>query len=661
MADSPILTFEVYRDSTFLFREDLSAESITIGKGPAAMLRVEEDALQDLQAVVNVNDDGSVQLLDLVGEGTKVNGAGVVNASLNNGDTIEIGNIRIVVGFSGANEFDGEEATQMLRAPEAGEPVDDEATDHGGGEGGFALKSKAGVSADAAAQAGDGESEEDYSEDVMAFIMRFGTGQSDVGNNNKLAPVLEVSQIWGDQVVDTKHYGKSGNPVTVGTGTGSRVRLFSHPLGWGPDFLSGLLWLTGGIISATPEWKNEFYVPPEDVAEEGYKLFTSSGGSWSANISDKWGGFVDIGEQRHTIQELIESGKATADGGSYSIEITADTRLVIDLGNVVFFAQMVPASKAIVSKVTDNLDYPFLGIMTFTIFLGIMTGILVWNAPPSKGFGLNEVPDRFVELLLEEPPPEPPKEKSKPSANPDAGEGAKAKREEGKVGKKDAKMDRAKGNKVEMNKRQVDKEIAENAGVLGAMRDGAEMDGVFGTSGLNSDIAGGIGGLIGAKGTQIGSGGLGSRGSGLGGGGTAEGLGGLGTKGRGSGSSGYGTGGGNFGAKGEGGIGRIGGDPIILGALDKSLIDQVIKRNMNQIRYCYQRELTKNPALGGKIVVKFVIAKDGSVSSASTKATTMNNKAVENCINGRFMRFKFPEPKGGGIVIVSYPFIFSPG
>ena len=78
------------------------------------------------------------------------------------------------------------------------------------------------------------------------------------------------------------------------------------------------------------------------------------------------------------------------------------------------------------------------------------------------------------------------------------------------------------------------------------------------------------------------------RGSGLGGGGSAEGLGGLGTKGRGSGKSGR-PGGGNFGAKGEGGIGRIGGDPIILGALDKSLIDAVIKRHMNQIRYCYQR------------------------------------------------------------------------
>jgi hypothetical protein len=222
-------------------------------------------------------------------------------------------------------------------------------------------------------------------------------------------------------------------------------------------------------------------------------------------------------------------------------------------------------------------------------------------------------------------------------------------------------MKKAKGNKVEMEKKQVDKEIAENAGVLGALRDGAELDGVFGSSNVNADLAGGVGGLIGAKGIQVGSGGLGSRGSGLGGGGSADGLGGLGTKGRGSGRSGYGSGSGNFGKKGTGGLGKIGGDPIILGALDKSLIDAVIKRHMNQIRYCYQRELTKNPNLGGKITVKFVIAKDGTVSKASKKSSTMNSKAVEGCITNRFMRFKFPEPKGGGIVIVSYPFIFAPG
>ena len=221
-------------------------------------------------------------------------------------------------------------------------------------------------------------------------------------------------------------------------------------------------------------------------------------------------------------------------------------------------------------------------------------------------------------------------------------------------------MEKAKGDKVQLQKQQLDREIAQNAGILGALRDDSTLDSALGATGLNANMMNGIGGLIGSKGTQMGSGGLGARGGGLGGGGTADGLGGLGTKGRGSGSSGYGSGGGQFGSKGEGGIGTVGGDPIILGALDKALIDAVIKRNMASIRYCYQKELTKNPTLGGKITEKFVIAKDGTVSSATTGSSTMGNPAVESCINGRFQKFQFPEPKGGGIVIVKYPFIFAP-
>lgn len=78
-----------------------------------------------------------------------------------------------------------------------------------------------------------------------------------------------------------------------------------------------------------------------------------------------------------------------------------------------------------------------------------------------------------------------------PFGQPDAGEGARAKREEGKIGKREAKIER---------------QIAENSGLLGAT------------------------------------------GSGEGGGGAAVGLGGLGTKGMGSGASGFGQAGGNFGA-----------------------------------------------------------------------------------------------------------------
>jgi len=102
------------------------------------------------------------------------------------------------------------------------------------------------------------------------------------------------------------------------------------------------------------------------------------------------------------------------------------------------------------------------------------------------------------------------------------------------------------------------------------------------------------------------------------------------------------------------------GNAIIFGALDKSLIDEVINQNLNRIRYCYQRELQGNPVLSGKVTEKFTIAKNGTVSEASPKSSTLNNAAVEECINKVFMEMKFPEPRGGGIVIVSYPFVFSP-
>ena len=117
MADSLVLTFEVSRGDEFLFREQLSAESVTIGKGPAAMLHIEDDALADLQAVINLTDNGSVQVLDLVGEGTSLNGEAVVNAPLATGDLLEMGEIQILVQFEGGVAPDD-------AAPEPTSPMD---------------------------------------------------------------------------------------------------------------------------------------------------------------------------------------------------------------------------------------------------------------------------------------------------------------------------------------------------------------------------------------------------------------------------------------------------------------------------------------------------------------------------------------------------------
>ncbi len=100
------------------------------------------------------------------------------------------------------------------------------------------------------------------------------------------------------------------------------------------------------------------------------------------------------------------------------------------------------------------------------------------------------------------------------------------------------------------------------------------------------------------------------------------------------------------------------GEMTVLGALDKSLIQQVIKRHMSQLKYCYEKQLNVDPDLAGKVVVKFVISKDGDVSSAKVHSSTIDDSKVESCVSGRFQRFVFPQPKGGGIVIVKAPLIF---
>ncbi len=683
--NTPTLVFEVYRGSALIQRQELTEQSITIGSGAAALLPVEDPQLAELHCIVNVEDDGSLSLIDLGGEaGVVYNGQRIANTGLRSGDVFSVGNLRFRVTSQSAagaahDSFDEESATYVATAPTPAAPTTadhtaETATTQAPQPSPAPAQRRATPAPAPMAAAKpvltneDVEAEEDAyaeaTEDVMSFILRSGTARSDVGVNKKRRKVLEVNQIWGEVLVDTKHFSRTmGHSVSIGSNVGWKWNFLGIDMGWIPAPLHMVLPYTPPMWSeVNSDWRDDFYAPDAGMPNgRDHELFELSGEEYTAHILPDWQGYAEIEDKRFSFDELVQAGKATKSAGGYAIPMTDDVRLMVEFNGVAFFCHMVFEGQKLLVRNSEDVDYPFLAIFSFIGFLGLMFGLVMYFSPKPAQNDVVEIPDRFVELLIEKPEPEEEKKDKKPEANPDAGEGAKAKREEGKVGKKDAKMEKAKGNKVEVAKKELDRQIAENAGVLGALRDAGALDGMFGSSGLDSTLEGGIGGLIGAKGTQVGSGGLGSRGGGLGGGGSAEGLGGLGTKGIGSGKSGYGTGGGNFGAKGEGGIGRVGGDPIILGSLDRALIDEVIKRNMNQIRYCYQRELTKNPSLGGKIVIKFTIAKDGSVSAASTKTTTMNNSAVESCIVGRFMRMQFPQPKGGGIVIVSYPFIFSPG
>jgi TonB family protein len=178
-----------------------------------------------------------------------------------------------------------------------------------------------------------------------------------------------------------------------------------------------------------------------------------------------------------------------------------------------------------------------------------------------------------------------------------------------------------------------------------------------------------VGNLIAANpGAAYGLGGLGTTGTGAGAAGEHEGmiggggpLGTIGRFGRDSGSGpGYGTGVGSLHAHQV----RIP-DPIlgvgsVRGTLDKEIIRRVVRRHLNEVKYCYQQALTRRPTLEGRLVTQFTIAPTGQVLAAVVQSSTLRELSVEACVVNAVKRWEFPAPDRGGLAMVSYPFTFAP-
>ncbi len=136
-------------------------------------------------------------------------------------------------------------------------------------------------------------------------------------------------------------------------------------------------------------------------------------------------------------------------------------------------------------------------------------------------------------------------------------------------------------------------------------------------------------------------------------------LGGVGTSGKGGGSGEYkGFGGLSAGNIGNASVGVLEEETEVDGGLDKDVIARYIKSQLGQIRYCYERQLSANPDLYGKVMVKFTIGSAGSVVTQTIGTSSLSNAMVEGCILRRVAGWQFPSPKGGTQVIVSYPFLF---
>lgn len=198
-------------------------------------------------------------------------------------------------------------------------------------------------------------------------------------------------------------------------------------------------------------------------------------------------------------------------------------------------------------------------------------------------------------------------------------------------------------------------EAGATAGILGTMQttEGGAFASLTGTGDISSgfDDTNIYGGLLGNE-----------AGSGAGGGGTGWGTigtGRYGTIGGGTAGSGYGVGGGRGGMRGRSNaVPTVSiGQPNSQGDLDKAIIRRYVKRNIQKIQYCYEKELLTKKTLKGTLTAEFTISPNGNVTSSTASGLDSN---VDTCVANVIKAIEFPKPHGGGSVTVKYPFTFRP-
>ena len=87
--------------------------------------------------------------------------------------------------------------------------------------------------------------------------------------------------------------------------------------------------------------------------------------------------------------------------------------------------------------------------------------------------------------------------------------------------------------------------------------------------------------------------------------------------------------------------------PQVQGGLNPEIVRRIIRRHLNELRYCYQKEAQKEPGLAGTVKVSWTITPTGVVSAVVKDSSDLGNPAAERCIVSAVKRWLFPRPSDG--------------
>ena len=743
------LTFRIFKGDQLLREEKLSLSVIKLGKVPSAHLKLDDETVSRMHAIIEVNGPGDVSIIDLGStKGTFVNGQKVNKAKLQSGDTIVVGETRIELAI-GASEED--EATsvntpaappvdvvassprpaappmaQTMTAPAAPPPrpaVPAAAPPTPA----FSAPPPAPSYAPPAVRPPPGMGAAIYGSTPVGAPAGFQAAMASEADDMGGARAVEVAAMLGDSVVGVKHCmdprGGKVTPVTyaffgiaaaavimaavafwvsvdnaaynkgryeyevnVLKKPGYSVRPRTLPIAYDvmmfAGFFLGIGFATAGLARMRNEKKSPFFrigtAPGVEFATEGapgpdFPLVAPHGDDFQFNFAPGMEGEMVVGGQSTSLADLAAQGRTSIS------PIPPGAKIRVRAGKTTFLVSAVPQPRRHMMPLFAALESRVLAYFAGSLAVHLGFWFLIDQVDPD-GSGANidlasleDTSTRTNSASQDDPPP--PEEEDRPEDGEDesGGTGTAMALEEGKMGKKDS--DRAEGQ-YKMKKEQEDPQLARqqaieqarNAGILGstALTQGGAFASLTGTGDISSgfDDSNIYGGLLGNEAGEMNGGfGFGRSGFGPGGGGTGWGTigtGRYGTIGHGSGTgSGYGVGGGRGGMRGRSAaVPTVSiGQPNAQGDLDKAIIRRYIKRNIQKIQYCYEKELLAKPGLAGTVATQFFITPNGTVASSSGSGVDPN---VASCVAGVIKAIEFPKPKGGGGVQVNYPFTFRP-
>ena len=100
--------------------------------------------------------------------------------------------------------------------------------------------------------------------------------------------------------------------------------------------------------------------------------------------------------------------------------------------------------------------------------------------------------------------------------------------------------------------------------------------------------------------------------------------------------------------------------PMILGAMDRTIIELVVERHREELLSCYTDALEDQPGLAGSITLEFQISAIGVVSHILVEELELGDATVAACLLATMPTIQFPSGKGGGIMIVRMQLCFAP-